>query len=294
MINNLKVENLSLKYGKYKALDDISFELEKGKIYGLLGRNGAGKTSLLSLLASLRKATEGTIMADEKTAFENASIMKQIAFIYETNYKEESEKVRNILKMVAACYPTYDHEYEEELINKYKLPINKAANKLSKGMQSALDVIIGLASRAPVTMFDEAYLGMDAPTRKIFYNEILKDQEEHPRIMILSTHLVSEMEYLFDEVLILDKGNLLIHEGYEALVSKGVTITGSAREVDSFTKGMNILSEQKLENTKAVMIYEDKSEDENLRIQREAQDKGFDVSPIPLQDLFIYLTQEEA
>ena len=293
MSNYLKVNNISLKYGKFQALNNISFELKKGKVYGLLGRNGAGKTSLLSLIASLRQATEGTIMVDDEIAFENANIMKQIAFVYETNYKEESEKVKNILKMVSNYSPNYDREYEKELIKKFKLPIHKPANKLSKGMQSVLDVIIGLASRVPISIFDESYLGMDAPTRKLFYEEVLKEQEDYPRIMILSTHLVSEMEYLFDEVLILKKGSLLLHEEYEDLVSRGTTITGSVQEIDAFVKGMNILNSQQLGSTKAVMVYEDNSQEENTKIQKEALAKGFDVTPISLQDLFIYLTEEE-
>lgn len=79
-------------------------------------------------------------------------------------------------------------------------------SELSKGMRSALQVVLGLASRAPITIFDEVYTGMDAPTRKKFYNEVLNEQAEHPRMFILSTHLVSEMDYLFDEIVMIHQG----------------------------------------------------------------------------------------
>lgn len=156
-------------------------------------------------------------------------------------------------------------------------------------MQSALNVTMGLASRAPITIFDEAYLGMDAPTREIFYKELLADQAERPRTMILSTHLVSEMDYLFDEVIIIDKGAFVLHEEYETLISRGASITGAAEEVDDFVSGMTQLNEQQLGNTKAVMVYGYLSEKD----KQEALQRGLEVGPVSLQDLFIHLTSEE-
>lgn len=286
---DVEVKDLSLKYKKFEALKNISFTLEDGKIYGLIGRNGAGKTSLLSLLASLREATEGTIKIAGENPFENAKIMQNVTFVHETNYSEEGSKALHYLTLATQFYPNFDPEYANYLIKRFKLPTNKPVNKLSKGMQSVLDVIIGLASRAPITIFDEAYLGMDAPTRKIFYQEVLEDQEKYPRIIILSTHLVSEMDFLFDEVLILHKGSLLVKEDYETLVSRGATITGSASEIDAFVAGKRVIGSQQLGNTKAVTIYE-KNMDE---IEEEARRNGLSVGPISLQDLFIYLTDDE-
>lgn len=286
---DIEINNLSLKYKKFEALKNISFTLEDGKIYGLIGRNGAGKTSLLSLIASLREATEGSIKIAGENAFENAKIMQNVAFVHETNYSEEGYKVLKFLALATQFYPNFDQKYADYLIKRFKLPTNKPVSKLSKGMQSVLDVIIGLASRAPITIFDEAYLGMDAPTRKIFYQELLEDQEKYPRIIILSTHLVSEMDFLFDEVLILHKGSLLVKEDYETLVSRGATITGSASDVDAFVDGKRVIGTQQLGDTKAVTIYEENMDE----IEKEARRNGLFVGPISLQDLFIYLTDDE-
>lgn len=289
MTYNIEVNNLSLSYKKFKALSDISFKLEDEKIYGLLGRNGAGKTSLLSLLASYRQQTSGFIKIAGKDPFENAEINQNISFHFQTNYDEETEKAKNILSMVEKYRPNYDSEYAKYLIELFKLPLNKAVNKLSKGMQSALEVTIGLASRSPITIFDESYLSMDAPTRVKFYDELLKDQEKHPRIFILSTHLVSEMDYLFDEVLILNKGKLLVHEDYENLVSRGMSVTGDAAKVDKFVAGYRILNSKVLGKTKSVMIYKERNEE----IESTAADLEIEIGPISLQDLFIQLTETE-
>ncbi|MGA8941249.1 MAG: ABC transporter ATP-binding protein, partial [Thermoactinomyces sp.] len=282
MIFDIEVNNVSLKYKDTTALNNISFRLKGGQIYGLLGRNGAGKTSLLSLLASFRQPTAGSVRIGGETPFENAKIMQRVCFIYEANYKEEWNKVQAMLSFAERYRPNFDMDYARQLVDRFKLPLNKPVNKLSKGMQSALNIVIGLASRSPVTIFDEAYLGMDAPTRETFYKELLEEQSRQPRTMILSTHLVSEMDYLFDEVLIINKGTLVLHKNYEELVSSGYSITGESNSVDSFVKGMQILNEQQLGNAKSVMVYGDLSEE----MQLEGQQNGLEIGPVSLQDLF--------
>jgi ABC-2 type transport system ATP-binding protein len=289
MTYNVEVNNLTLKYKNFEALKDVSFSLKDEKIYGLLGRNGAGKTTLLSVLASYRQKTSGSIKVAGIDPFENTEINQNISFHFQTNYDEETGKVKNMLAMLGKYRPNYDAEYAAYLTQLFKLPINKPVNKLSKGMQSALEVTMGLASRSPITIFDESYLGMDAPTRVKFYNELLKDQENHPRIFILSTHLVSEMDYLFDEVLILNNGKLLLHEDYESLTSKGMSITGNATDVDKFISGKRILNTQRLGNTKSVAIYEERTRE----LENNADCLGLEVGPISLQDLFIHLTEME-
>ncbi len=288
-MNQIDFQNVSLKINKTDILNDISFHLDGPKIYGLLGKNGAGKTTLLSLLASFREPTSGALRINGEEPFENAAIMNSVAFIYEKDRKEETEKIPGLLELVERYRPNYDKEYANYLIDKFNLPLNKAVKSFSKGMLSALNVVIGLAGRTPITIFDEAYQGMDAPTREIFYKEVLAEQAKHPRIFILSTHLVSEMDYLFDEILIINNGSLLLHEDYESLVSRGASITGSQSTVDHFVRGKSILNEQQLGNTKSVMIYDELSESE----RNEAMALGLEIGTISLQDLFIHLTREE-
>lgn len=141
---NVKVDKLSLKYGNYAALQDVSFELTDKKIYGLLGRNGAGKTSLLSILASFREQSAGSVTINGEAPFENASIMQQVAFLYNKDYKDETDSVKKLLEGVERFRPNFDREYAEYLVKRFKLDQKKAIKKLSKGMQSAVNVTIGL------------------------------------------------------------------------------------------------------------------------------------------------------
>ncbi|MCM3387173.1 ATP-binding cassette domain-containing protein [Ureibacillus chungkukjangi] len=289
MTLRIEVNNVSVKFKNRYALKDITFTINENKIYGLLGRNGAGKTTLLSLLASFREPSSGSISIEGEDPFENAKLMQHVNFVFNKDYKDETDNLKNTLENVNRYRPYFDFDYANHLIQRFKLPMDKPLKQFSKGMQSAVSVTIGLASRAPITIFDEAYNGMDAPTREIFYQELLEDQSEHPRIIIMSTHLVSEMDYLFDEVLIVNIGELVLQEEYESLVTKGASITGPAEDVDSFVQSMNQLNTKQLGNTKSVMIYGELSDAE----RKAAQAKGLEVGPISLQELFIHLTEGE-
>lgn len=289
MSYTIEANDLSLNYKKFQALKNLNFKLDGGKIYGLLGRNGAGKTSLLTLVAAFRKPTSGSLKIGGEEPFENPELVSKIAFHYEKNYTEEATTVKNMLKNVENYRENYDKDYALSLAEMFELPLNKPLNKLSKGKQSAFEVTMGLAGRCPITIFDESYLSMDAPTRVKFYNEVMEEQAREARTFILSTHLVSEMDYLFDQVMILHEGRLLVNDEYEALVSRGMTITGLGEKVDDLVKGLKVLNQQRLGNTKAVAIYGENLED----LERKARLSGLDVGPISLQDLFIYITEKE-
>lgn len=288
MNEKVTFKNVNLQANNFQILKDINLSLDDHKIIGLIGRNGAGKTSLLSLLASYRLPTTGEIFIDNEVAFENDGKMEQVTFIYPGDFSEETDTVQDNMDLVKNYSPYFNEEYANKLMEKFNLPLDKPINKMSKGMQSAMDVSLGLAGRAPVTIFDEAYLSMDAPSREIFYEELLKEQTTHPRLFIMSTHLVAEAEHLFDEVVILNRGEILFHEDYETLVSKGARVTGSFDAVDQVVAPYQQLKEERLGNVKAVSIYGE----DLMTLQEETRGKDVDIQPITLQVLFNQITEE--
>lgn len=288
MTGKVEANHVGLAYKDFEALTDIHFTLEDRKIYGLIGRNGAGKTSLLSLLAAYQKATDGELKIDGENVFENEQAMAKVTFIHQVDYKDEYDTITQFFELAQRYRPTFDLQYAVELVKLFRLPTDKPLKKLSTGMQSAFNVTLGLANRTPITIFDEAYQGMDAPTREIFYNEILEEQARNPRIFILSTHLVSEMEYLFDDVLMIHKGKLIVHEDIESLLQKGFSVTGSTNDVDQAVDGLHVLSEQQLGGTKSVMVYGQLSPEKEDEIKQ----NGLEIGNVSLHDLFIQLTKE--
>lgn len=288
MTLDIDVRGLTLKYGRQRALEQISFKLQGGKIYGLLGRNGSGKTSLLSVLASLRKQSDGEVCIDGQHPYENAAITSQVCMVGESVHFADSSSIKDVLRLAEICWPNWNEEYARRLLDTYELPLKKRIDGLSRGMKSALSVTIGLASRAPVTIFDEAYIGMDAPSRYAFYDEVLKDYMEHPRTIILSSHLIEEIENLFEEVLILDRGKLLIHEESEAFRARGASITGPEHQIDAIASELQVLNEQRLGSTKSVTVYGELPAHLLERIEKD----GLALGPVSLQDLFVHMTKK--
>lgn len=286
---NITANQLNFKYGREHVLQAIHLQLNEPKIYGLLGRNGAGKTTLLSIIASFREPTNGELLINDTPPFENAEIMQHVTFMYSKDYSNESDNTKALLKGIEQYRPNFDADYANELVKKFKLDNKKPIYKLSKGKQAAFNVIVGLASRTPITIFDEVYLGMDAPARDIFYKELISEQEKHPRIIILSTHLVSEMDYLFDDVIIIKDGKLLLHETYEDLTSRGLTLIGKKEIIDRFATGKEIINREQLGDTHSVSLYGDMSNKEVMQ----AKEEGLQVAEISLHDLFIQLTKED-
>lgn len=286
----LKIENVNLNIKKEPILSDIDIELTAGKIYGLLGRNGAGKTSLLSLIASYRKATDGEITFNGKTVFENDEVMQHINFLYNPkDASAENDKVSKYIEGGTVYRDDFDAEYAYELLETFDIDSNKAYGKLSQGQQAAVTATLGLASLSKVTIFDEVTNGMDAPTRELFYREVLEAKGREDRIIILSTHIISEMEHLFDEIIMMHQGQILLQEQTDVLLEKGYTVTGKAERVREFTKdkqviGVNFLGALQIDT---VMGYLSPEELET------AEDERLDISQLRLQELFISLTDKK-
>ncbi len=285
---NIEVRDLRLRFGEVTALDGLSFTLTGGRIYGLLGRNGSGKTSLLSVIAAFRKATSGQILLDGVEPFENAKVVSQVCLIRESGDVYD-ERLDRILGTANQLRPHWDAGYAAKLMERFKLSPRKRVSTLSRGQKSALGVVLGLASRAPLTMFDESYLGMDAPSRYAFYEELLADYGAHPRTIIVSTHLIEEVAPLLEEVVIIDQGRLVVHDEADALRGRGVSVAGPAEVVDTFTAGLTVLGQQTLGRTKAVTVF---GELDPVQVQA-AQLAGLELGPVPLQDLFVHLTKEQ-
>ncbi|SDJ44075.1 ATP-binding cassette domain-containing protein [Salimicrobium halophilum] len=285
---DISMEEVNVTYRKSEALKDIDLILPAAKIYGLIGRNGAGKSTLLSVLASFRRPTSGNITIGGADPYENEILMSHISFSYEKDYSEETRSIRAMMKSTKKFRPYFDTTYAEELVERFGLPAKKPMKKLSKGMQSIATVIIGLASRAPITIFDESYSGMDAPAREIFYEEILKDFERHPRTFILSTHLVSEMDHLFEEVIFLHEGKVILRDSTDHAIERGVFVTGRKENVHQWMEGKHAGEEKRYGPTVTTFALHTPSQED----KKHAAQLGLELSSASLQDLFIHMTKE--
>lgn len=283
----LEIKKLNKSYGKNKVLTDIDLNIEENKIYGLLGRNGAGKTTLLSLISNQILRDNGEIRLDGEEIFENSKAVEDICLVKDFPNSIGERKVRDVLAIAKIIYKNWDEEYKDYLVKEFNLNTKKKLLKLSTGNKTIVGLIIGLASRSRLTMFDEPTLGLDAAMRYKFYNLLLEDYEKKPRTIIVSTHLIDEVANLFEEVIILNDERITLKDEVSSLIQRSYFLSGREDLIDSIAKGKRIIHKEEFGSTKIVGIYGDLTEEEIKYIK----DKNIEISNIPLQKLFIYLTE---
>lgn len=272
------------------ALVDATCTLRPGVITGVLGRNGAGKTTMLSLLAAFRRPTSGSVLVGPEGAmedpWENTWITSGVQLVRESGDLFGDEAVKVTLKYYADMRPDWDAELAARLLDLFEVDLRKKPAALSRGKRSAVGAVIGLAARAPLTIFDEVYLGMDAPTRYAFYDELLADYAEHPRTVLISSHLVEEVERLFEDVVLLDRGRVLVTGPADDLRARGATLTGPAADVGRAGAGRTVLLERRLGPTTELTVDGPLSAEERAA----ATDAGVTVGAVAIQDMFVHLT----
>lgn len=284
----IEVKNLTKQYKEQRALDNVSLSIEGGAIYGLLGRNGAGKTTLMSILTAQNFETSGDVRVFGENPYENNRVLSKICFVRESQKYPEDATARHALKAASLFFPNWSQELADQLIIELQLPMKQTIKKLSRGQLSAVGVIIGLASRAELTFFDEPYLGLDAVARQIFYDRLLQDYAEHPRTVILSSHLIDEVSNLIERVIVIDKGKILLDEETDAVRDRAITVVGDATKVDAWVGSREVLHREALGRVSAVTVLGTLTAEDRANIDA----AGLDLSSVSLQQLIVRLTQK--
>lgn len=287
----LVCKNIVKTYGKTDVLQNVDLELEKGKIYGLIGRNGAGKTTLLSILSAQNPATKGTVTCNGMPVWENTEALEHICFSREINPmgttgQGNGYRVKDYLRAAAWYMPNWDKEMAERLVKEFNLDTKKKVMKLSKGMLSMLTIVIALASKADYTFLDEPVAGLDVVMREYFYRVLLEEFAESGRTFVISTHIIEEAADIFEEVIMIDKGKIIVKENTQDLLDRAVHVSGKAEEVDAATAGLNTMRVEKMGRSKGVTVLLKEGES----VQKNAD---ITVQPVSLQQLFVAMCGKE-
>ncbi|MGD7044546.1 ABC transporter ATP-binding protein [Jeotgalibacillus proteolyticus] len=280
----IEINHLSKSFGNKQALTGINLMLEPNKIIGLLGRNGAGKSTLMQILAGHTSPTQGEILINGHKPFNQKQVLEHVCLISEANNFKRKLKIREILKMVGRFYPNWSQGTAERLLKEFNLTPNLNAKGLSKGMESALSIIIGLSSRTAITIFDEPYIGMDASARYRFYNILLEEYEVYPRTFIISTHLIDEVSNVFEDIILMMDGAIYVHESSEEMKNRSLKISGPQTKVDLFVEGRNVIHTAQIMGQKTAILFENKIDPEEARLM------GLSVERCSIQELMVHLT----
>lgn len=254
MTNAIETKKLTRVHGTTRALDNVTLRITENVITGLLGRNGAGKTTFMALATAQDRATSGEVLIEGEHPFENSRALERMCFIRDSQRYPDDYKLLHALRAARIFYPNWDQAFADELVEMFRIPPNTIIKKFSRGQLSALSIVLGLASRAPITFFDEPYLGLDATARGQFYDVLLRDYAETPRTIVLSTHLINEMDMILEHVVILEQGRVVQDCAADDLRGMAHRVSGRATAVDAYVDGRRVMSRQAMGPLLTVII----------------------------------------
>ncbi|MBQ6023357.1 MAG: ABC transporter ATP-binding protein [Clostridia bacterium] len=223
-----KVRNLSKDYGGHKVLDDISFDIPAGKIVGLLGPNGCGKTTLIKILAGLIHDYTGLVKVGGRSI--GVGSKASVALLPDSTYFPQRFRTIDCINYFADFFADFDKVKAIEFASEFGLDLNQRIKAMSKGMQEKLQLLVVMSRAADIYLLDEPLGGVDPAARAVIMDIIMKNYKENATLL-LSTHLVNDLEHSFDHVLMLGKGRVLVNTGIDTLRSTGKSVEEIFKEV---------------------------------------------------------------
>lgn len=213
----LVINNLEKDFDNKKVLKDINLNIGPGKIIGLLGKNGMGKTTLIKLINDLLTPTSGEVLVDGKKV--GIESKKKISYLPERVFLNTQMKVEEILNYYNDFYDDFDIKKAKKLLKDLDLDLHQNLTKMSKGMQEKVCLVLVMSRKAELYILDEPLGGVDPATRDYILDTILNNFAENASV-IISTHLISDIEKILDEVIFIDKGKIILHEDVDKLRAK--------------------------------------------------------------------------
>lgn len=216
-MNILDVKNVTKSFDGKKIIDDISFSIKPGKIVGLLGKNGCGKTTILKMINDLLTIDSGEILVNGEHV--GVKSKEMVSFLPERTYLESEQTIAQVFKFFSEFYADFDLEKAKKLLLDLDLDINAKISKMSKGMKEKIQLVLVMSRRAKLYILDEPLGGVDPSTRDYILKTILSNFEDGSSL-IITTHIISDIEKVLDEVIVIDKGKIVLNDEADKLRQK--------------------------------------------------------------------------
>lgn len=279
----IQVKGLRKKYFNKEAVKGVDFTIEPESIIGLLGRNGAGKSTVLNMIARRIEKTGGDITLDGVDLHKTPRAMHQVYLSSTENWFPKEYKFKDLLSIYKRTYPEFDSEFAEELIKVFGVNVKERFSKASTGYQSIMKIILALCNPSEYIFMDEPVLGLDANHRHIFNKKLLEAYARNPRTFVIATHLIEEVASILEKVIVIKDGLVTEEVLVEDVLRKGYVVSGASSLVQEYVADKKVLETEQIGNfTRSVVIG----------AIGEAQ-PGLEFSPLTLQDYFISITRKE-
>ncbi|NRT34334.1 ABC transporter ATP-binding protein [Clostridium beijerinckii] len=289
----IEVNNLSFEIDGKQILENINIRIDKNKIFGIIGPNGVGKTTLLRCLTGIYKGTSGNVLYDGQDVYDNIDVKNKIGYVADENIMQTNFKVSEILKYYKYSYKNFDEKKFNELNKIFKIQTNKYIFQLSKGMKMRLSIMLAFSIHAEYLILDEPTSGLDAILKnkllKIFADEVF----ENGTTIIISSHHLNELERICDDVAILDKGVVTYENSVENMKNKikkiQVAFDESVYEEDLKLKGIFKISRI----GRVFNIITDEYDGEFIKSLEKFKPLFIEEIDLSLEDIFIYKVDKE-
>lgn len=273
----IELKQVTKQYGQATVLKNITLSIEDPGIYCLLGRNGAGKTTLLKSIAGYQNITSGSIQVDGK-AITTSTLDTGVSYI-ENFAKHFNLPVQKLLRIASEVNPNYDYDFAAEMMDRFELEGKKKFHHLSLGMKTMVSTIICLASSKNVILLDEPVLGFDALMRVEFYDMLTESFQKHPRIILVSTHIIEEIAKTIQKLILIDRGSVRFFDTLQAVETKAFCISGLQKDVETATKDRNVIGQDVVGGLVTSYIFDNPPEETG----------SLEIRPLSLQEFFIQM-----
>ena len=273
----IELKQVTKQYGQATVLKNITLSIDEPGIYCLLGRNGAGKTTLLKSIAGYQNITSGTIQVDGKP-IATSTLDTGVSYI-ENFAKHFNLPVRKLLRIASEVNPDYDVDFASDMMERFELDGRKKFNHLSLGMKTMVSTIICLASNKEVILLDEPVLGFDAIMRVEFYDMLTESFQKHPRIIIVSTHIIEEIAKTIQKLIVIDKGSIRFFDTLRSVETKAFSVSGLQKDVEAATRGLHTIGQDTVGGLVTCYLFDPPPEPA----------ASLEIRPLSLQDFFIQM-----
>lgn len=284
----IKVQNIVKKFDSFTAIDSVSCTINDGCIYGLVGSNGAGKSTFLRLLSGVYRAESGSIEIDGKPVYENPEAKKDIVFVPDELYFLPQASMRTMAKMYAACYPSFSIERFKKLSKAFGLNMKANLNTFSKGMKRQAATVLALSACPKYIFLDETFDELDPVVRNLVKRTIYEDVLERGTTVILTSHSLRELEDTCDQLALLHKGGIVFESDVQNLKTSMFKV--QAAFSDSFDQsrfeGIDIASYSQKGSVANFIVRGDRDD-----VQAKISDMDpllLDILPLSLEEVFVY------
>ncbi|ACD22770.1 ABC transporter ATP-binding protein [Clostridium botulinum] len=289
----IQVDNLSFSIDEKEILKDINLNINEGKIFGIIGPNGVGKSTLLRCLSGIYKTSEGEVKYNDENVYDNPKVKENIGFVADENTFFYNFKVKEVLKYYKYAYKNFDIDRFNELNEIFKLPLNKFVFQFSKGMKMRLSLALAFSIKAKYLILDEPTSGLDPIVKnkllKIFIDEVANNNAT----IIISSHHLGELERICDEVAILDEGKVSYKNSIENMKNKikkiQVAFDKPTYEEDLELKGVFKISKV----GRVFTIITDQYDEEFRKALNKFNPLFMEEIDLSLEDIFIYKVDKE-